>query len=55
MTEKEEKELLKLVKENNFMLKQIIKYINCYNNQNPDIKDFTMNVMANLISNNKVF
>lgn len=55
MTEKEEKELLELTKENNSMLKQIIKYINYYNSQNPDVKDFTMNVVANLISNNKVF
>lgn len=39
--------------ENNIMLKQIIKVINHYisNSNKDDIKDFGMNVLANIISN----
>jgi len=44
-------ELLELVKENNRMLKEIIAYINIHGNHTDDVKDFTMNVIANLISN----
>ena len=38
--------------ENNVMLKQILAYI--YNKEGPDkdFQDFTMNVIANIISNN---
>lgn len=43
MTEEEHNILI----ENNIMLKQILAYIN----QNSDIKDFSMNVLANLMSN----
>lgn len=49
MCYEEEQELLKLVKANNIMLKQIIEYINM---SNDDIKDFMINVFANVISNN---
>lgn len=49
-------ELLKLTRENNDMLKQIIVYINSINSQssiaNDDIKNFVINVIANIISNN---
>lgn len=40
--------------QNNVMLKQIIKVINYYiaNSNNDDQKDFSMNVLANLLSNN---
>lgn len=41
-----------LLVENNIMLKQILAYIRSRDNPNNDIKDFTMNVIANLISNN---
>ena len=47
------KELLQLVKENNYMLKQIIAYINKIN-ANADSEnnnDFIRNILANLISN----
>lgn len=39
--------------ENNVMLKQIIKVLNHYisNSNNDDMKDFGMNVLANIISN----
>lgn len=38
--------------ENNIMLKQIIKVINYYisNSNNDDVKDFSMNVIANILS-----
>ena len=38
--------------ENNIMLKQILAYIKARDNPDNDIKDFVMNVVANLISNN---
>lgn len=46
------KELLELVKENNLMLKEIIRYINYVNKNvnNENANDFGMNVMANLLS-----
>lgn len=46
-------ELIELTKENNRMLKEIIKYIN-YTIQHADtenMNDFGMNVIANLLSN----
>lgn len=54
-------ELLQLTKENNYMLKQIIAYINSINRNadNENNNDFIRNILANLISNtidcNKVF
>ena len=42
----------KLLVENNIMLKQILAYIVSRNNPNIDFKEFAMNVVANLISNN---
>lgn len=60
MTRKEEIHLLNNIErirdethENNIMLKQIIKVINYYisNSNNDDIKDFGINVLANIISN----
>lgn len=54
-------ELLQLTKENNYMLKQIIAYINSVNcnADNENNNDFIRNILANLISNtmdyNKVF
>lgn len=38
--------------ENNIMLRQILDYIRSRDNPKDDIKDFVMNVIANLISNN---
>ncbi len=54
-------ELLQLTKENNYMLKQIIAYINHINvnADNENNNDFIRNILANLISNtidyNKMF
>lgn len=42
-------ELYNLIRENNEMLKFIINYLT---SANDDQKDFMMNVMANLLSNN---
>ena len=54
MTYREEKYLLETVKENNKMLKEIIKYINYTISQASDenMDDFGRNILANLISNN---
>ena len=54
MTYREEKYLLETVRENNKMLKQIIKYINYTISQASDenTDDFGRNILANLISNN---
>ena len=41
-------EELRLLKENNYMLKQIIQYINAHGHQD-DFKEFMINVMANSI------
>lgn len=46
MSEQEEKDLIRKVQENNLMLKQIVQYLNTN-----DAKDFSMNVLANIISN----
>ena len=51
MTYEEEQELLKLTRDNNRMLKQIIMYINIHGNHNDDLKEFMINVIANKISN----
>lgn len=40
-------ETLKLLRENNYMLKQIIQYINANGHQSNDFKEFMINVMAN--------
>lgn len=52
MTYREEKYLLETTKENNKMLKEIIKYINYINSKANDenVDDFGRNVLANLIS-----
>lgn len=54
MTYREEKYLLETVRENNKMLKEIIKYINYTISQASDenMDDFGRNILANLISNN---
>ena len=45
--------LLRIEKENNKMLKYIIKYINhnLYREHNEELEDFGRNVLANVISN----
>lgn len=53
MTYKEEQELLSLTRANNIMLRQIIAYINAHGNHTDDFKDFTINVLANLISDKR--
>ena len=42
----------KLLIENNIMLKQLLAYITSRNSSNIDFKEFAMNVVSNLISNN---
>lgn len=42
----------KLLIENNIMLKQILVYIASRDSPNNDFKEFAMNVVTNLISNN---
>lgn len=51
MTYEEEQELLKLTRDNNRMLRQIIMYINIHGNHTDDLKEFMINVIANKISN----
>ena len=53
MTKQEERELLRLTKANNRMLKEIIGYINLINSRAEEENnyDFLRNVIANLISN----
>lgn len=46
MTQQDEEELLRLTKENNYMLKHIIAYLRKDNNI-----DFINNILANLIAN----
>ena len=45
--------LLRIEKENNKMLKYIIKYINhnLYREHNEEFEDFGRNVLANIVSN----
>lgn len=47
------REILKLLKENNKMLKEIIRYINYINAhaETENNNDFVRNVVANLVSN----
>ena len=54
MTYEEERELLRMVTENNIMLKSIIKYLSNQNNNadNENFNDFMRNIMANIISTN---
>lgn len=53
MTKQEERELLRLTKANNKMLKEVIRYINFINSRAEEENnyDFLRNVIANLISN----
>lgn len=53
MTADEEKELLRLTKENNFILKQIYGYLSYHiaNANQENIDDFIRNILANVISN----
>ena len=46
-------ELLEVTYDNNRMLKEIMKYINYINSNNPnqDSEDFLRNVIANVVSN----
>lgn len=46
-----EQEILKLLKENNIMLKAILSKLS--NNYNSDFKEFMINIAANLISDNR--
>ncbi len=46
MTNKEERELFQLVKENNMLLKTILRFV--YHDES---NDFTTNVIANIIGN----
>lgn len=50
MTKNQEEELISIVKDNNKMLKDIW---NILNNPTKDLKDFIINVFANVISNQK--
>ena len=54
MTYDEERELLRMTDENNYMLKSIVKYLsNQHNNaDNENFNDFIRNIMANMISSN---
>lgn len=49
MNELEFKQLLELTKENNIMLHQIVEYLS---SGHDDTKDFVMNFVANILSNN---
>lgn len=46
MTEEQERELFRLVKENNVLLRLIIKSI-----KHDDANDFMMNILANVVGN----
>ena len=46
MTYSEEQELLKLIRENNEMLKAILRYV-----RHDDMNDFFTNIAANIIGN----
>lgn len=50
MTYEEERELLELTRANNAMLKQIITYINLHGNHTDDMKEFSLNYIANILS-----
>lgn len=46
MTRNEERELLQLVRENNVLLKEILRFV-----YHDEANDFTTNVIANIIGN----
>lgn len=50
MTENEERELLTLTRDNNTMLREIWTSLKM-GDPNDDAKDFTMNILANLVAN----
>lgn len=52
MTYKEEKELLRLTRENNYMLKKLLEYFakESINANTENANDFMMNLVANLLS-----
>lgn len=54
MTYDEERELLRMVTENNIMLKSIVKYLSNQRNNadNENFNDFIRNILANMISTN---
>ena len=54
MTYEEERELIRMTAENNYMLKSIIKYLSEQrtNADNENFNDFIRNIMANMISSN---
>jgi hypothetical protein len=54
MTYEEERELIRMVTENNIMLKSIIKYLSDQrtNADSENFNDFIRNIMANMLSTN---
>ena len=54
MTCEEERELIRMVTENNIMLKSIVKYLSDQrtNADSENFNDFIRNIMANMISTN---
>lgn len=54
MTYEEERELIRMVTENNIMLKSIVKYLSDQrtNADNENFNDFIRNIIANMISTN---
>ena len=54
MTYEEERELIRMVTENNIMLKGIVKYLSDQrtNADSENFNDFIRNIMANMISTN---
>ena len=54
MTYEEERELIRMVTENNIMLKSTVKYLSDQhtNADNENFNDFIRNIMANMISTN---
>lgn len=54
MTYEEERELIRMVTENNIMLKSIVKYLSDQrtNSDSENFNDFIRNIMANMISTN---
>ena len=54
MTYEEERELIRMTAENNYMLKSIIKYLSDQhtNADSENFNDFIRNILANMISTN---
>ena len=54
MTYEEERELIRMTAENNYMLKSIIKYLSDQriNADSENFSDFIRNIVANMISTN---